>query len=392
MSDLTLCLFCCRSVVYKEQIRLTQTANSTLNARLEAQKAICESAKKELRRRLQQKEEIENQINPYYNQLGRKRSRINDNHMQSSDESPNLLPAAAMQKELRLFLEEDHSRLEAGGSLMILKEKEQEVTKEVAVNYVGRDGIEDITRKAQKELGEKVKDSTEEIRHRLEEIRLDQELEKLVIEDGKHKTPNDKSKSVLQNLVVEDGLEHDEEYRKQIGKGNVEKWLQMLLENAQEEPTSDTPSPPPNQCEENKSNQKPKHKIKIVSPKPLEGKMENGQLQDSVVEEKKPITNKKDCVQEVATRRNSFETEPKEPKNGKQKGLARSESARAFRQIPSSPSVILEMRRRVDCIGRKPLVMEDDDNIAVNQSMMSNQSSKTSIKTYTKAIKNAVRK
>lgn len=381
-------MFCCRSVVYKEQIRLTQTANSTLNARLEAQKAICESAKKELRRRLQQKEEIENQINPYYHQLGRKRSRINDNHMQSSDESPNLLPAATMQKELRSFLEEDHSRLEAGGgSLMILKEKEQEGKKDVTVNYDERDGIEDITRtKAQKELGEKVKDNTEEIRHRLEEIRLDQELEKLVIEDGKHKTPNDKPKSVLQNLVMEDGLEHDEEYRKKIGKGNVEKWLQMLLQNAQGEPTSDAPSPSPNQCEMNKSNQNPKHKIKIVSPKSLEEKMENGQLQDSVVEEKKQRMNKKHGAQEVATRRNSFETEPKEPKNGKQKGLARSESARAFRQIPSSPSVILEMRRRVDCIGRKPLVMEDDDNNVVNQS------SKTSIKTYTKAIKNAVRK
>ncbi|KAK6912148.1 hypothetical protein RJ641_024241 [Dillenia turbinata] len=37
------------------------------------------------------------------------------------------------------------------------------------------------------------------------------------------------------------------------------------------------------------------------------------------------------------------------------KGLVRSESARAFRRIPSSPPMILNMRNGVDCMRKKPM-------------------------------------
>ncbi|KAK4411247.1 NADH-ubiquinone oxidoreductase chain 5 [Sesamum angolense] len=66
-----------QSVVYKEQVRLNQAAASALLARLEAQKAICDSAERELHRKYKQRDELERQIRPEWEQA-RKRTRMDD--------------------------------------------------------------------------------------------------------------------------------------------------------------------------------------------------------------------------------------------------------------------------------------------------------------------------
>lgn len=65
--------------------------------------------------------------------------------------------------------------------------------------------------------------------------------------------------------------------------------------------------------------------------------------------------------------------------NGKGKKLGRSESARALRRIPSSPSIILGMKKGVDCIQKKRMVTCDDDE--------SYDAGNSSMKSSTKTIK-----
>ncbi|XP_021731917.1 uncharacterized protein LOC110698716 [Chenopodium quinoa] len=93
-----------------------------------------------------------------------------------------------------------------------------------------------------------------------------------------------------------------------------------------------------------------------------------------------------------ARRSISSETESEAKKSfggGKDKGIARTESARFFRQLPSSPSKILNMRKGVDCIRKKPLVVDDDEDynhIDENHSAGDNFL-KSSIKSIKKAVK-----
>ena len=51
--------FCCRSVIYKEQVRLNQAASNALMARLEAQREICDAAEKDLHKKYKQRDDIE---------------------------------------------------------------------------------------------------------------------------------------------------------------------------------------------------------------------------------------------------------------------------------------------------------------------------------------------
>jgi hypothetical protein len=58
--------------------------------------------------------------------------------------------------------------------------------------------------------------------------------------------------------------------------------------------------------------------------------------------------------------RKSFHVREREER--KIMGLPRIESTRGFRSLPSSPSsVILGMKKVVDCIGRKPKVVGEDE-------------------------------
>ncbi|KAG8053250.1 hypothetical protein GUJ93_ZPchr0001g32981 [Zizania palustris] len=111
-----------QSVVYKEQLRLNQAATSTLMARLEAQRAMCDSSETELRRKYQQKDELEKQIKPFTDQA-RKRYRVDDGMLEERPrESVTCLPgrrlrSSPLKQELRIFLEEDQRTSDAYISL-----------------------------------------------------------------------------------------------------------------------------------------------------------------------------------------------------------------------------------------------------------------------------------
>ncbi|XP_070660539.1 uncharacterized protein [Malus domestica] len=93
-----------------------------------------------------------------------------------------------------------------------------------------------------------------------------------------------------------------------------------------------------------------------------------------------PISTPVKALKGVVSRK-SFEG--RDQSNGKERKLTRSESARAFRRIPSSPSIILSMKKGVDCIRKKPMVTSDDDeSYAMGNSFM-----KLSIMTIKKAVK-----
>ncbi|KAJ6342475.1 hypothetical protein OIU78_010411 [Salix suchowensis] len=73
-----------QSVVYKEQLRLNQAATRALMARLQAQKAICDASEEELHKKYKQRDELEKQIRPEWEQ-GRKRSRMDDTLPEDAD-------------------------------------------------------------------------------------------------------------------------------------------------------------------------------------------------------------------------------------------------------------------------------------------------------------------
>nr|GME00818.1 titin homolog [Ipomoea batatas] len=69
--------------------------------------------------------------------------------------------------------------------------------------------------------------------------------------------------------------------------------------------------------------------------------------------------------------------------------LTRLESARGFRSIPSSPSLIFSgMKKRIDCMGKKPLVTGDYDDAEDEEGVAAKKSfTKSSFKTNVKAMR-----
>ncbi|KAL8138806.1 hypothetical protein V2J09_004807 [Rumex salicifolius] len=292
-----------QSVVYKEQVRLNQAAASALTARLEAQKAICDSAEKQLHQKFKQKEDLEKQIRPEWDNA-RKRSRMDDS-MQEYFKA--LVPLAATSspahKELRLFLEEEQKLSEA----RLLLENDDDQSKK-------------------HEIEEELGDSDGELTAYLAENQFD---------------GNGESKKFNTRLpfVREPEIEEDEETRKEKGKGNVEKWLQMLLTDTQENDQLNT-----------ESAKEPHKEIKAVQFS------ENGDKPRSV------STPKRRSMSGHSVKSGFGLKERTEKSVKEDKGLGRSESARAFRVIPSSPSMILGMKKGVDCIRKKPLVIGDEES------------------------------
>jgi hypothetical protein len=366
----------CRSVIYKEQVRLNQAASNALMARLEAQKAICDAAEKELHRKYRQRDEIELQIRPDWEQA-RKRSRMDDTFFEERDSRTVLClpgikpPRTPLHKELRVFLEEEQRASEAGLSL-----EEKEIEEELKVP-------------AKNIIKEKPEERNGLIVALEDENTLEDKLQKLEIGEGK--------KFIIQFPAPrEPQIEEDEESRKQRGKGNVEKWLQMLLENTQEE------LDPQNMNESEKSkpddmirklNQKyPQKEVKISNPpeyvekdggvKRIEEIVEIEEAREGVQKEESNVGG---VVEGIGS--SSFEVrERRDHNNGKERKLVRSESARAFGRIPSSPSLILGMRKGVDCIGKKPMVSGDDDD-SDGEHAARNSFIKSSIRTIKKAVK-----
>lgn len=420
-----------QSVVYKEQVRLNQAAANALMARLEAQKAICDTSERELHKKFKQRDELEKQVRPEWVQA-RKRSRMDDflpdevenkivlylpeskskNKMQMEMRNAllenNALYVQGFQsngplhKELRKFLEEEQKASEAGSSSLKENGEQEEL---------GEETKETVLRTSMEKHGE----SRNHKAIAAEQKSIDEKLHNLEIgEDGMignirfpaHDAPED---------------EEDEESRKQRGKGNVEKWLQMLMENAEED--ADSYPRDVNQNEGNKTDEiirkldlvYPQKEFKISEAQqgqdlecvdeidsqqqiPVKG---GGKSEKEIVEietRRKSFSNtgemqgdKKKGILELKSRDTPIKNPPyrlkpeksnahqirsdnkgadnhdnnvvneRKGKNGKEKELVRSESARSFRRIPSSPSLIFSgMKKRVDCIGKKPLVIGDD--------------------------------
>ncbi|XP_009611141.1 uncharacterized protein [Nicotiana tomentosiformis] len=462
-----------QSVVYKEQVRLNQAAANALMARLEAQRAICDSAERELHKRFKYRDELEQQIRPEWDQT-RKRSRMDEFPDEEGDEKtllclpgsssraelekddqrvlclPGMKSNDSMHKELRVFLDEEQKAYEARLSLNGGQEKERQSDKAI--------------------VQAKDEDPTEK------KIQNTEIQEEGITYNAGFPTFHEAERE-----------EEDDESRKQRGKGNVEKWLQLLLDNSQE-PTNFSVQT----AEENNNGKKtlnagedetneidgtirkqnirhPQNEIKksrseeseVAEKQPQKAakqldkeiqirhpqneikksRSEESEVAEDVKQPQKAAKQleetKREEIVEMAARKSSFSnreigkkeertelkgqktpsrnpppyrllperrasdvgsaskgvvgrssscerTERKSEKE-KERELLRSDSARLFRRIPSSPSLLLSgMKKRVDCIRKKPSVVGDDSD---EGRVGGNGFIRSSIKTIKKAVK-----
>lgn len=428
-----LCVFStCRSIVYKEQVRLNQAAASALLARLEAQKAICDSSERELHRKFKQRDDLEKQIRPEWEQA-RKRSRMDDTLIEEDDEK---IPLCLKEQEPKMQLEIEESDAlcketaendallclpEITSAAHLHKELRKFLEEEQIASQPNEEGEEEEV-EGEKETTTKIRILKPDLDKAIAgegEYVVEERLEKLEIEDG------GKVYDMQFPFPHEPEEEEDEESRRLRGKGNIEKWMQFLLENTPED--ADTDAQISNEKEATKTDEliekmnmvyphkdiKDSRNQKVESRDPpvkvVEEKMDNQPITSEESDDKEndknmanmntPFKNppyrvvtQRMMAKELASsgkgagRMNSPDEKIRREKVGKEKELLRSESARAFRRIPSSPSLILEgMKKRVDCIGRKPLVLDDNDG---NDSLRARNSFiKSSIKTIKKAVR-----
>lgn len=309
-------------MIYKEQVRLNQAASNALMARLEAQRAICDGAEKELHKKYKLKDDIEKQIRPEWEQ-GRKRFRIDDSVFEDEKESSkNVLylprPRTPFHKELRVLLEEEQKASEAG-----LSANEEEL-KIAANNNDTEEKLEENT-------------NTKSLVALDEEKSIEHRLQKLEISEGK------RTVGISFRGIHETEVEEDEETRNQRGKGNVEKWLQMLLEESQGEANY------PRETNESASGMT-EDIIKQLNQKFPQKELKTSQVSDKVENDVNEYKNysAEACVEETD---GSFEGMAKRKEEKKlSKRLFRSESAKVLRRIPSSPSLFQGMKSSIKTI------------------------------------------
>ncbi|EES00205.1 hypothetical protein BDA96_03G050300 [Sorghum bicolor] len=437
-----------QSVVYKEQLRLNQAATSTLMARLEAQRAMCDSSETELRKKYQHRDDLERQIKPE-----RKRYRVDDGLLEERlSESVKYLSArrlrsSPLKQELRVFLEEDQRYSDAYISLGEEEIGEGTSTRTQAFSNARNEPSKVINFPRRSLSIEQNTVDTERGRTLVRE-----KLEELAIKERQHSrrretketmrsrgtgTPlrsrNDKAKATLQKcyesetekyhvsetvsiprtsslpsppyraigmygtsrygtdqsmlLQKSEALHHlgfsrpeDDENMNHVGKGNVDKWLHMLMDNQQEDHAVYHSSDEHDNDEENASDEQQ------MQSRIDEESCRNGvtECSDEIVEVEDEIVSD----QGAERGRNSFGIKEREEKKI---WFPRSDSTRGFRSLPSSPSKILGMRRGVECMGRKPKVAGDDDCRYGYEDSVSTSSSKF-LSRCKQAIKKAVHK
>ncbi|KAI3670477.1 hypothetical protein L1987_87812 [Smallanthus sonchifolius] len=388
-----------QSVIYKEQARLNQAASNSLMARLEAQKAMCDSSERELHKKFKQKDELEKQIRPDWEQA-RKRSRMDD-----------VLICDENNDQLVLYQQPENKPIEEP----IIEQENAENTL-LSLPFVNSEH-----KQLRVFLEEEHKASEAEIEELTNEIENGKRLQKMKMEE----------KGIEYDIrfpTDDDLVEEDEESRKQRGKGNVEKWLQMLLEKDGNDQNTQIHDADDQKTDEiiQKMNLKYPHKEILKNEVPqkeiLKNLQEPKETTDEIMKKMNLMYPQKEILKtkvpeiaevEEATktilknppykidtrrsnaselerdrsaklcRRKSFEVKEKSEKIGKFKDIARSESARVLRWIPSSPLFILGMKKGVDCIRRKPAVIGDDDE--------DHAGSKNFIKSSYKVIKKAVK-
>ncbi|KAF8090032.1 hypothetical protein N665_0490s0028 [Sinapis alba] len=321
-----------QSVVYKEQVRLNQAASSALMARLEAQKALCDGSEKELHKKFQEREELENQVRPEL-EKARKRSRLllndeDDLLLEGRDRKLSLyLPGTSedtsTQKELKVYLEEEHKAAAASEADTRKHGEIEEVEEEEKTSLIA---LEDVEEK---------------------------------LEEGKRGSRSFRAFPVFKEPESE---EEDEESRRERGKGNVEKWLHVLLENNSKD-------------------------LKAERSKEIDEMIEKLDNKFPLLEK----VNEEEEAKKVETRaessrrsRMSFDLKNTPEKSGRDKVVKRSESARAFRRIPSSPSLFFGMKKGIDCVRKKPVVSGQDDE---NEYLVKNNFIKSSFQTIKRVVK-----
>lgn len=449
-----------QSVVYKEQLRLNQAATSTLMARLEAQRAMCDSSETELRKKYQHRDDLERQVKPFIDQA-RKRYRVDDEipeerHCESFRYLPERVSRSSpLKQELRVFLEEAQRTSDAyismegeeigeGTSTMSYVNTEQP-SKVISFprRSISTDENRSYTDRGRASVREKLEQSA--IRERRHRSRGRERKETMSARGTPIKSRGDKGKAAMlesetershhasqtvsfprtpsvppsppyratgvygmprypteQSLPVQkdDEMLHprrvaraeDNENMNYRGKGNVDKWLHMLMEDQQGgNKAACRSSEDHNAAEEDGSDDEQE----------IQSRGDDDQsCRNEITERVDEIT---ECVDEIidvggesaATYhgtprcRGSFDI--KEEKVERKIWFPRSDSGRGFRSLPSSPSKILGMRRGSDCAGRKPKVVGDDDRRYGYEDSVSTSSSKFLSKCK-QAIKKAVHK
>ncbi|CAA7054263.1 unnamed protein product, partial [Microthlaspi erraticum] len=221
--------------------------------------------------------------------------------------------------------------------------------------------------------------------HKHEEIEEEDEEEKdpekslVALEEGKRGS----SRSFRAFPVFkEPESDEDEESRRERGKGNVEKWLHILLEKNSSKEDLET--------ERSKSIDEMIEKLDHKFPL-LEKVNEDEEAETQLQAEETNNNNNNNKSKEVETRsessrrsRKSFDLKNTPEKSGREKVVKRSESARAFRRIPSSPSILFGMKKGIDCIRKKPVVSGQDDE---NDYLVKNNFIKSSLQSIKRAVK-----
>ncbi|CAL1377876.1 unnamed protein product [Linum trigynum] len=280
-----------QSVVYKEQVRLNQAATSALMARLEAQKAICDASEKELHKKFRQRDELEKEIRHGWeeDQQARKRLRVDD----------------------------------------VDDEEEQEVDDFVHSKAIGY--VED-------KVKEEVDDEHDRLVSELEsQVLIEEKLQALEIDEEEKKQPKEEEEKVATKLPMIRGkeredveVEEDSERKNQRGKGNVDKWLQLLLEGSafvEEDFEPEKAAPPP-----------PYRRSSISTTEDIITKLNDKFPQREPKQHRHGEAGEKLIV----ARNENFD----KGKQEKKKGLVRSESAKTLRRIPSSPSLLISSVRK----------------------------------------------
>lgn len=362
-------------------------------ARLEAQKAICDASERELHKIHKQKDEIEQQVRPEWEQA-RKRSRMDDALLIDEEDRkpilylPGIKPRTPLHKELRVFLEEEHKATKGRFSLTGEQNPEE-----------AQQGHQPTAKNSHEESPKDcpaVKDEST------------RQGEPKVSGEGEGKKRSISFPALQETVTEEDG-----ESRKQRGKANVERWLHMLLENTKEEM-----SPQNEDKKKSMTGEEIIRKMDLKFPQREEEKkfsdsQDEGGLGKAQVENKQKETQEKESEikeeivettelvkapyvrgprSEVSGHggartgsNENIEGKERGEKSKKEKGLVRSESARILRRIPSSPSVILGLKKGVDCIRKKPMVVDDidgDENYDAESNFI-----KSSFRTVRKAVK-----
>lgn len=352
-------------------------------ARLEAQKAICDSSEKDLYKKYMKRDELEKQIRPELDQ-GRKRSRTEDNDGPSSAlvdcqdeerEQKTILylpstsrPRTPLHKELRVFLEEEQKGSDAGED-----ERRRSLIKKSENNF----SIDKRRQDRGKGKGKAIVVSEDEkvIKQTNELLAEPSEKKETLAEEEKEQ----KIRFPMRRGVSEkEEEEEDEETRTERGKGNVEKWLQMLLEKAgQEEYFYD--SQLENKADITTVTNKSDDIIKKLNLKyPQKEEAKNNSSEPPREEVNGNGNNNKIKVAE----------ERRHQSVGKERKVARCESSRVLRRIPSSPMIILGMKKGADCIGKKPMVNSDgDDDYESAHFTPNNGFLRSSLRTIKKAVK-----